>query len=84
MAYFPSALLSIISMDYAYSKDGRIDNGANNHLSVISGGASFGFLKTCAWCNSGQRRFEPFAHTTLTFFNDITLLSQEKKTHEED
>lgn len=50
---------------------GQANTGANSHLPVVSDGGFVVFLKMCARCNSGLRRFELFAHTTHTFCYDI-------------
>lgn len=75
-----SALLSIFSMDYDYSRDSRMDRDRCQHLPVIlGGGVFFCFLKTWAWCNSDQGKFEPFAHTVHAFCYDVALSLQEIK-----
>lgn len=69
-ACFPSALRSIISMDYFYSRDSRIGKDRRKQTSSSDlgcFGVFFDFLKTWAWCNSDQGKFGPFAHTVHAF-----------------
>ena len=82
-ACFPSALLSIFSMDYAYSRDSRIDKDRCKQTSSSDPGwfgFFFGLSKTWAWCNSDQGKFEPFARTVHDFLLRCSIVPTGNKT----